>query len=79
MATYVNQTNGYTERVGPAWLWVLLFGALYFAYRGMWRHAILLFLLVLPTFGIAWVYYILTARRHVERHYLERGWAQRTR
>lgn len=71
---YKHPANGHTERVGPAWLWVLLFGVFYFAFRGMWRHAILLFVLVLPTLGIAWVYYIVTARAQVRADYLRRGW-----
>ena len=72
--TFVNPANGHAERVGLARLWVLLFGVFYFAAKGMWRHAILLFLLAVPTLGVAWVYYVLTAPKHVRHHYLERGW-----
>ena len=75
MSALAHPMNGHTIKVGWARLWVFLFGALYFAARGMWRHAILLFLLFIPTLGIAWVYYIITAPKHVRGHYLERGWA----
>lgn len=75
MATaFRNPQNAHEERVNRPALWVLLFGAAYFASRGMWRHAVLLALLFIPTIGMVWLYYALTARRHVERHYLERGW-----
>ena len=66
--------NGHTINIGMARLWVFLFGALYFVARGMWKHAILFVLLVIPTlfFGV-WLYYVVTAPKHVRNHFLERG------
>lgn len=35
-----NTHNGYEEGASVPFLWTLLFGALYFIYKGIWRHAI---------------------------------------
>ena len=74
MSTFKNPQNGFTERVGAAWLWALLFGAFYFAWRGMWTHAIIGIILAIPTVGISWVAYAILAPKLVRRHYLTRGW-----
>jgi len=71
---FKNPTNGHTESVGPAWLWALLFGVFYFAYKGMWTHAIIGFALAFVTFGISWVIYAILAPGLVRKHYLQRGW-----
>ena len=73
--TFRNPQNGHEERVRLPRLWVLLFGALYFAARGMWRPAIWLFLLFIPTVGLAWVYCVIQAPSIVRADYLRRGWA----
>lgn len=71
---FTHPTNGHTERVRHPRLWVLLFGFLYFMTRGMWRPAIWLVLLVLPTLGLAWVYCVLAAPGIVRADYLRRGY-----
>jgi hypothetical protein len=72
--TFRHPTNGHTERVGPAWLWALLFGVFYFAWRGMWTHAIIGAILAFLTFGISWVIYAIAAPSLVRKHYLRAGW-----
>jgi hypothetical protein len=72
--TFANPTNGHQESVGPAWLWALLFGAFYFAYKGLWTHAIIGLVLAIPTFGISWVVYAFLAPRLVRQRYLRAGW-----
>jgi hypothetical protein len=72
--TFAHPVNGHVQRVGPAWLWALLFGAFYYAYKGMWRHAALLIVLVIPTLGLAWLWYAVKAPALLREHYLERGW-----
>ena len=74
MSTFKNPTNGHTESVGPAWLWALLFGAFYFAYKGMWTHAIIGLILAIPTFGVSWVLYAVAAPSLLRKRYLHNGW-----
>lgn len=72
--TYRNPTNGLTERPRLTWLWALLFGVFYFAWRGIWRHALIGAALGILTVGISWVLYAFFAPGIVHRDYLRRGW-----
>jgi len=39
---FKNPSNGYQEKVtGFSFLWALIFGVLYFAYKGVWRHFVI--------------------------------------
>lgn len=78
MAKFRNPSNGYTQSVHPltAFAGCLLFGVLYFAYKGVWRHAIISFFAALMTFGIAWIIYPFFAYQCVRTAYLERGWQE---
>jgi hypothetical protein len=67
-------SNGYEEEVGPAWLWCLLFGFIYFAVKGVWSHAVVSFVLAFITVGVSWLIYPFFARKIVETDYLRRGW-----
>ncbi len=80
-----NTTNGYVEEVSVAWLWCFLFGPFYFAVRGIWPHAIVLFILsavIVSTLGagslivgpIISLVYATYAESIVESHYLRAGW-----
>ena len=53
-------------------LWCLLFGPLYYAFKGMWLWAILSFL----TLNGLWVGFPLFNRSIVFRHYNSKGWRQ---
>ena len=57
-----------------SWLWVLLFGPLYWVIRGVWRHAVAHFVLALVTGGIAWLVYPFFTYSILRTHYLRQGW-----
>lgn len=71
---YRNSANGYEERIGLAWLWRFLFGALYFAVKGVWTHAIGSIFIVIMTLGLAGFVYPFFAGDILRKHYLRRGW-----
>jgi hypothetical protein len=71
-----NPANGYEEEASLAWLWVLLFGAIYFAVKGVWTHAIVGILLAIPTYGLSWLIYPFFASEIMRRHYLRQGWRE---
>lgn len=60
--------------VGNPEFGVFFFGAFYLMYRGLWGHALLFILLVLPTFGLAYVWYIFKAREYITRKYFMEGY-----
>jgi len=70
----VNKSNGHTVNTGMAWLWTLLFGALYFAYKGIWGHAILSIIIACLTMCISWLIYPFFAGKLIEDHYLKLGY-----
>jgi len=71
---FKNPSNGYVEEVSSvAWLWVLLFGTIYFAVKSVWNHAFLSFVLALFTFGISWLVYPFFATDILRKHYLKKG------
>jgi cell division protein FtsX len=76
VGSFKNLQNGYTQSVSQAgaFLGCLLFGALYFAYKGAWKHALISFCAAFCTLGISWLIYPFFAYRCVENSYLERGW-----
>lgn len=78
MATFQNPTNGYTQSVGPltSFAACLVFGVLYFAYKGVWRHAFISFFAAFLTLGISWIIYPFLAYECVRNSYLERGWRE---
>ncbi len=59
-----------------AWLWVLLFGFVYFAVKGVWTHAIAGLVLAFLTFGISWLIYPFFAGSIMRTNYLRKGWIQ---
>jgi hypothetical protein len=78
MATFRNPINRYTQTVNPrgAFWACILFGSVYFAYKGAWKHALLSLLAAILTFGISWFIYPFCAYGCVTESYLERGWEQ---
>jgi len=66
-----NPANGYVETVRLAFLWSLLFGVFYYAFKGLWFAAILS-ILFLPS----WLVLPFLARRMLTNHYLRMGWQQ---
>jgi hypothetical protein len=73
---FENPLNGYREigGTGYSWLACLLFGPIYFAVKGAWRHAIVSGILGVCTLGLSWLVYPFFARDIVNRSYLQRGW-----
>lgn len=69
-----NPANGYRERHEHIGLWTLLFGTLYFALKGVWRHAVLSFILAGFTFGLSWLIYPFFARDILKNHFQRQGW-----
>lgn len=71
-----NPANGYTLTFNR---WVefvtcLVFGPIYFAYRGLWAHAFLSLILAFATSGISWLIYPFFVEKINEAHYMKRGW-----
>ena len=85
--TFRNPANGHTESVGgESWLAVLIFGAFYLAYKGLWGHFFIWVLLVvgfsvltggpgliiaLPLVSIGYAFGI---KGILTNSYLRRGW-----
>ena len=55
---FKNPINGYMEASNTMWLWCLLFGVFYFAYKGIWIHVFIGFLAGLITGGLSWFVYV---------------------
>ena len=73
---FKNKTNGYTESASLSWLWTFLFGFLYFAVKGNWRHAVAYLILTICTFGVAWFIYPFFAPSIMRNHYARMGWVE---
>ena len=71
---FVDPATGRVIRFGYAWLWTLLFGPLYFAWRGAWFHAAICLAAAVATLGLSWLVYPFLAARLLRRHYLCRGY-----
>tara|TARA_B100001121_G_C18634303_1_gene595913 strand:+ start:88 stop:333 length:246 start_codon:yes stop_codon:yes gene_type:complete len=73
-----NTRNNYTETVSTpvSWLWVFLFGPIYWAVQGIWRHAVVHFILAVITFGIAHLIYPFFTYFIIRKHYLKLGWKE---
>ena len=75
---FKNKTNGYIEKVSSpvSWLWVLLFGPIYWVVKGVWRHAVIHFILFLISFGILHLIYPFFTYSILKKHYLKNGWEE---
>lgn len=87
MATFEHPINGHrvkaTSILTP--LWALLFGFFFFAYHGVWTHAVITFFLgpvLWPIIFFAWpvwvlasIIYALAAPSILRNHYLSHGWS----
>ena len=89
---FENPINGYKEDVdGEACFGMFFFGALYLAYRGLWKHVFIWLIIVgIPTFAgggpaiilvlpIVSLIYTLLIQGILETDYLRRGWKDVTR
>lgn len=68
--------NGHVEKGYGllSWLWVLLFGPIYWAVKGVWRHVVASILLGFLTFGISHLIYPFFTYSILRKHYLRTGW-----
>lgn len=66
--------HGHIEHSSVPFLWCFLFGSFYFIYKGIWRHAIISFILTIATVGISWIVYPFIASNILENNYLKNGW-----
>lgn len=72
---FKNPSNNYIEDVSSlCFLWCLLFGPIYFGWKGIWKHCFIHLGLALLSVGIAWFIYPFFAKGIVERWYLRNGW-----
>ena len=76
MAQFKNPSNGHVISSGTPFLWTLLFGAFYFAFKGIWKHFFLSVVAALLTLGLAWFVYPFFAAGIVRSHFLEKGWVE---
>ncbi|MES2868911.1 MAG: hypothetical protein V4749_05010 [Pseudomonadota bacterium] len=87
--TFRNPANGHTESVGGAsWLAVLIFGAFYLAYKGLWGHFFIWLLLVggfsvltggpglIIALPLASIGYAIGINSILTNSYLRKGWVE---
>tara|TARA_B100000768_G_scaffold116398_1_gene107730 strand:- start:420 stop:653 length:234 start_codon:yes stop_codon:yes gene_type:complete len=75
--TFEHPGNGYQESITNfAILWCLVFGSLYFAYKGIWRHFVLSLVIGLFTFGVSWFIYPFFAKNIIATQYRKNGWLE---
>ena len=75
---FQNPANGHIEEFGEAtWLWVLVGGPIYFAYKQMWLQAVLSAVLAPITGFLSWVlFYPLGIKWILRTHYAKLGWTE---
>lgn len=75
---FKNPKNNYTENVSSplSWLWVFLFGPIYWAVQGVWRHAVVHLVLAIITVGIAHLIYPFFTYSILRNHYNKSGWKE---
>jgi len=71
-----NPQNNYSESISyfGTFIWTLLFGALYFAYKGIWTHFVVGVILAVATYGLSWLIYPFFSYSILKKHYLKNGW-----
>jgi len=72
---YKNKNN-YVENSPVPFIWCLIFGSLYFIYKGIWVHAIISLILAVVTMGLSWLIYPFFASTILENNYLKNGWKE---
>lgn len=73
--TFKNDKN-FVEDSSIPFLWCLLFGFIYFIYKGIWTHAVISLLLAIVTAGVSWIIYPFFASEIVRNKYLRDGWIE---
>ena len=75
---FKNTRNNYTETVSTpiSWLLVFLFGPIYWAVKGIWRHAVVHLILAIISFGVIHLIYPFFTYSILRKHYLKLGWKE---
>lgn len=75
---FQNPANGHIEEFGEAtWLWVLVGGPFYFAYKQMWLHAVIAAVLSVISAGVTWAFvYPFIGKVIIRAHYAKAGWTE---
>lgn len=73
---FKNPINDYEETSSVPFLWCFLFGVFYFIIKGAWAAAILSFIAVMFTGGLAWIVIPFMAKGIVRNAYLRKGWIE---
>jgi len=71
---FKNPNNGYVIEYKLAWLWTLLFGSLYLAYKGCWIFSIGALIAAIATGGFSFLIAPFFAKNLIEKEMLTRGW-----
>ena len=71
---FKHPSTGETADIKGSWVWVLLFGCAFFAYKGVWTHAVASLILAIATAGFSWLLYPFFARAALRGHYVAKGW-----
>ncbi len=74
--SFENRFSGFRKDVviPAAFVFCLIFGPLYFAVQGNWRHAIAAAVLAAVTDGVSWLIYPFFIRRLTLAHHERTGW-----
>lgn len=72
---YKHPEHDYSESFGKiTWIWVLLFGPIFWAVKGVWTHFAAHLLLAIITIGIAHLIYPFFTYKILHNHYRKLGW-----
>ena len=75
---FKNPSNNYVEKVSSkfSWLWCFLLGPIYWIYKGIWRHAIIHFILAIITAGGVSLVYPFFTYKIIRNHFNKIGWVK---
>jgi hypothetical protein len=75
METYTNPLTNHEVEVDNGYCWgCFFFGALWYVYKGVWRWAVISFVVVMATWGVAWLFFPFFANGHYKSDLLMRGY-----
>tara|TARA_B100000963_G_scaffold117049_1_gene101948 strand:+ start:222 stop:464 length:243 start_codon:yes stop_codon:yes gene_type:complete len=75
---FKNPQNDFQKEVSSSasWLWVFLFGPIYWAAQGIWTHCVVHLILALITLGLAHLIYPFFTYKIIKGHYQNKGWVE---
>ena len=79
---FKNLANGYVIEIDSPEFWAFLVGPLFFAYKGVWKPAIICVIAAIFTLGVSIIFQLIIlpiyAREIFCHYFLMRGWADVT-